>query len=108
MKKGRPSLRKPVPQNPQSKLITIYKLTYPGARVIQQYYQWDFGDRSEDTLYVDSCPGCGKNLKYKYYDHKCDGSLTSHPLDNKMRKVSGIQTIDHYISQQNHPIITSD
>lgn len=64
--------------------VTVYKLHYPGHQVIQEYYDYFYG-HMEESLYVESCPGCGVNLKYTAWQHKCNGRLTEEPLNNKFR-----------------------
>jgi hypothetical protein len=60
--------------------VIIYKLKYPGHQIVQEYYQWRFTNDPDDNVYVTSCPGCGKELKTKWLGHRCEGSLTDHPL----------------------------
>ena len=66
-------------------LVTIYQVTYPGLLPVQQYYRWPFPQDAEGrTLAVDRCPGCGRNLGYLADRHKCRGTLTANPIDNRM------------------------
>jgi hypothetical protein len=100
----------------EPKLITVYKLNYPGADEIQQYYKYEFTSADEDQLsvYVDACPGCGKNLKYRGNEHKCAGTLTGKPVDAAYRaarsgsKRTQPRDLAHYLSQQTHPIVLKD
>ena len=95
-------------------LVTVYRVKYPGLETIQQYYKYKFAE-PEETVKVEHCPGCGRNLQYAIHDHKCSGALLPHPIDRKLfetrgRKTApiGVQEVNHYIVNQTHPVITSD
>lgn len=104
------------PRSPKNytgpRLITVYRLTYPGAEQVQQYYKYDFYS-DDESVYVEACPGCGKNLKYKAVDHKCDGSLTDQPLNTAFKqirpnRVLREQQLRHYLSNKTHNVIVSE
>ena len=109
-------------------LYTIYKLTYPGHEVVDQYYKWKLNIPETDLVKEDrpgpprkmrstiDCPGCGKVLNYHtiYTDgHKCPGTLTDHPVRpgkprmalNKHQKERLFQD---YVARQSHPITYSN
>ena len=102
-------LYRPTPKRQQ--LVTVYRLNYPGHSIIQQYYQYVYDEPEADSvLYIESCPGCGAEVKYSNAEHRCSGRLTDNPVDNRFRNGRGPQQrasqrdIQRYILQQNHPV----
>ena len=98
-------------------LVTIYQVMYPGLKQVQQYYKWPFPrDPVDDrTLPVESCPGCGKNLGYLADAHKCKGTLTANPIDNRMHvyrsgrpKKQQDTLLRHYLASLDHPVVVSE
>lgn len=92
------------------KLITVYRLNYPGYQVVQRYYKYSFTDYEQEyNPYVDACPGCGRELKYTHAEHKCPGTKLPTPVDTKvipvrLTKKQQEAEFRHYLSKLSHPI----
>jgi hypothetical protein len=41
---------------------------------------YNFKQHDDDEVYVTDCPGCGKELKTRWAEHKCEGTLTDNPV----------------------------
>jgi len=71
-------------------LIQIYRRTFPGIELVNEYYQWpaplteqELRDdtRSRAGLWIE-CPGCGERRnRYRLHEHRCSGSRTAHPVE---------------------------
>lgn len=91
-------------------LVTVYRLKYPGYQVVQRYYRYNFTDYEQEyNPYVDSCPGCGRELKYTHTEHKCPGTKLDNPVDTKVIPVKLTKRqqeleFKQYLSKQTHPI----
>ena len=97
-------------QVPPPTLVKVYKLTYPGNTLVQQFYRWTFTQEAE-SFRVPDCPGCGKDLKYSGHHHRCAGTKLANPVDARMYSITGIdeqQQLEDYIKNANHPVIVSD
>lgn len=99
------------------RLITVYRLNYPGYEQVTQYYKYNFNpDATDDSIYVEQCPGCGKNLKYAANEHRCSGTLLPMPVDNKTvalrprpkTSAQREQLFRHYLTSLNHPVQVSE
>lgn len=97
-------------------LVTVYQVTYPGLKQVQQYYRWHWPEPEDGKLFVESCPGCGRNLGYLANSHKCRGTLTGNPIDIRMhsgkggrpRKQQNDSELKQYLANLDHPVIVSE
>jgi hypothetical protein len=82
--------------------VTVYKLR-PIVKEIGHYYYYNFGPKDQ-SIRVDSCPGCGRELKYNANEHHCKGTL----LKPKVTAHTKEQQFENYLKQLDHPVYISE
>jgi len=106
-------------------LITVYQRTFPGLRVVNEYYWWrveqvtelrEAAERRGEHLVrvgVMPCPGCGRQLSRQTirYSHQCTGSLTDRPIEprraQKYNPYQAEERIREYIANSRAGQITT-
>jgi hypothetical protein len=98
---ARPQATPSTVKNPIPIKVTVYKLK-PKITEVGHYYYYNFGPKDE-AISVESCPGCGKHLKYNANEHHCKG-----PLIKAQTPQTKEQQFEDYIKQLKHPVYFSD
>lgn len=99
------------PRPELTRLVTVYRLDYPGMTEVQQFYEHRY-DTESGPIYVTDCPGCGRSLGYGAVGHRCTGRLYPEPARAKhhlgMSRAQADAELREYVASLDHTVHVSD